>query len=177
MTFKDNADDDEEEDDDMDVFDDEDDDIDDFDDDDDLAVAGDLELDDEDAERRRKLRKEKLRLKLKREGGSPHRRPSETDEEDWQSMGAESLRRTTMAITPTFAGLGPSAVPNPAVQAAQDPTGFYGLDRHPAASAKAATSSLRNTPLTANGIPADSKGLGGREEDAIAALVQLRSYS
>lgn len=195
MAFKDDVDAESDDDDgaeDMDDYDEEDDDLDDY-DDDDLAVAGDMELDDEEAERKRKQRKEKMRLKLnRRDTGSPLRRPSETDEEDWQSMGAESLRRASMAMTPSFPNLGPSAMSSGSTPtnsvAAHDPTGFYAMDHHPAASAQAAMSSLRNTPLSAKTAPPGHKPstgangggpqeLGGREEDAIAALVQLRSYS
>lgn len=181
MAFKDNVDAESDDEEDMDDLDDMDDELDDY-DDDDLAIAGDLELDDAEAERKRKLRKEKMRQKVNRAGAngggsgsrSPRRRLSETDEEDWQSMGAESLRRASMAMPPQ-AHSGPSSVGGGA-----DPTGFYNMNHHPAASAKAATSSLRNAPVAAGPAAqgASNNGqIGGREEDAIAALFQLRSYS
>ena len=175
MAFKDDV---EDDDDDMDDLDDDDDlDLDDY-DDDDMAVAGDLELDDEDAERRRKQRKEKRRLKMKRETSpsSSHRRPSETDEEDWQSIGAASLRRSSF-VNPTASASSsvPKGVNTPqAHNTSHIAQGFFPLDRHPASS-KPTTSSLRNTPLGSFGDK--DKSLGGREEEAIEALVQLRSYS
>lgn len=177
MTFKgvDDDDDDDDDDDGMDDMD-EDDYLDDYyeDEDDDLAVAGDLELDDEDAERRRKLRKEKRRLKLKREAS---RRPSETDEEDWQSIGAASLRRSSFVNSQLSAVH--TQYHSPQQQQLVHTT--FKFDQHPS-SLKPTTSSLRGTPLgsapaSVGAATAEEKDLGGKEEDAIAALVQLGSYA
>lgn len=81
-------------------------------------------------------------------------RHSETDEEDWQSMGAESLRRESMVSPPT---LSLSQKTHSAAHSyAQSPT-FFNLD----------------------GNMRDSKEMNAavrtKEEEAISALVQLRS--
>lgn len=81
-------------------------------------------------------------------------RHSETDEEDWQSMGAESLRRESMVSPPT---LSLSQQTNSAQHSyAQSPT-FFNLDGH-MRDKKEINAAVRT-----------------KEEDAISALVQLRS--
>lgn len=82
-------------------------------------------------------------------------RHSETDEEDWQSMGAESLRRESMVSPPTLSLS--HQTPNSAAHSyAQSPT-FFNLDGH-MRDKKEINAAVRT-----------------KEEDAISALVQLRS--
>lgn len=133
MMFKDLEDDDDD-DENENAIEDDDEDDDDEEDDEDYAVAGSLELEESVG-----LRKPSAR------------RHSETDEEDWQSMGAASLRRTSSSTSP--------AVPVSAlINNVADPNGSA-PGSNPSSSYN---SSLRST-------------LMGREKDAIAALVQLSS--
>lgn len=130
MMFKD-LDDDDDDDDENAIEDDEDDEEED-DDDDDYAVAGSLELEES----------------VDRSKNSPTRRHSDTDEEDWQSMGAASLRRTPLQQSPSL----------PAATTTHDPIGSA-PGSNPSSSYN---SSMRSTLMV-------------REKDAIAALVQLSS--
>ncbi|KAG5360932.1 Protein STB3 [Yarrowia sp. B02] len=82
-------------------------------------------------------------------------RHSETDEEDWQSMGAESLRRESMVSPPTLS-LSQQTNNSAAHSYAQSPT-FFNLDGH-MRDKKEINAAVRT-----------------KEEDAISALVQLRS--
>ncbi|KAF5100392.1 hypothetical protein D0Z03_000816 [Geotrichum reessii] len=133
MMFKD-LEDDEDDDENENAIEDDDEDEDDEEDEEDYAVAGSLELEESVGQRKQ-----------------PARRHSETDEEDWQSMGAASLRRTSSATSP--------AVPVSAlINNVGDPIGSA-PGSNPSSSYN---SSLRST-------------LMGREKDAIAALVQLSS--
>lgn len=210
MVFKDYDSDDDEEDsdeDDLAVEDDDEDEDDHDDDDDDYAVAGDLELE-EDA--------------VKPIPGSKHnpnsttsmvtRRTSETDDEDWRSIGAVSLRHHSLGNTTSDLGahVAPKSRPHSISSIINPPN--TRLDLRMAAPPqqlmwKQPTSSLRNTPLSGPAqvaLPSSSSlnsrgagfanissttsnagrrysgpetgSLGGREQDAVAALVLLRSY-
>ena len=129
MMFKDLDDDD---DDDENAIEDDEDDEEEDDDDDDYAVAGSLELEES----------------VDRSKNSPTRRHSDTDEEDWQSMGAASLRRTPLQQSPSLS----------AATTTHDPIGSA-PGSNPSSSYN---SSMRSTLMV-------------REKDAIAALVQLSS--